>query len=384
MTGTPSKVESFGFTLAGTDKRARTGEVRMPRGVIRTPAFMPVGTAGTVKAMYADQVKALGADVVLGNTYHLMLRPGAERVARLGGLHQFMNWPYPILTDSGGFQVMSLAQLRKIDETGVTFQSHIDGSAHVLTPERSIEIQGLLGSDIQMQLDECVKLPCSDAEAERAMELSLRWAERCKVAFGDQPGRAMFGIVQGGASEHLRERSVKALSGMDLKGYAIGGLAVGEPQDVMLAMIDVVEPLMPKDKPRYLMGVGTPDDIVESVRRGVDMFDCVMPTRAGRHGLAYTRFGKMNLRNARHAEDPRPLDAQSTCPAARDYSRAYLHHLVKAGEILGMMLLTWVNLAYYQDLMAGLRKAIAEGRFDDHVADLKRAWAEGDAAGTDD
>ena len=379
MTGT-AKVESFGFTLAATDKRARTGEVRMPRGVIRTPAFMPVGTAGTVKAMYADQVKALGADVVLGNTYHLMLRPGAERVARLGGLHQFMNWPYPILTDSGGFQVMSLAQLRKIDESGVTFQSHIDGSAHMLSPERSIEIQGLLGSDIQMQLDECVKLPCSDAEAERAMELSLRWAERCKVAFGEQPGRAMFGIVQGGASPPLRERSAKALAAMDLKGYAIGGLAVGEPQDVMLAMIDVVEPLMPVDKPRYLMGVGTPDDIVESVRRGVDMFDCVMPTRAGRHGLAYTRFGKINLRNARHAEDPRPLDPQSNCPAARDYSRAYLHHLVKAGEILGMMLLTWVNLAYYQDLMAGLRKAIAEGRFDDHVADLKRGWAEGDGA----
>jgi queuine tRNA-ribosyltransferase len=380
MSGTASRVESFGFTLAGTDKRARTGEVRMPRGVIRTPAFMPVGTAGTVKAMYADQVKALGADVVLGNTYHLMLRPGAERVARLGGLHQFMNWPYPILTDSGGFQVMSLAQLRRLDETGVTFQSHIDGSAHVLTPERSIEIQGLLGSDIQMQLDECVKLPCSDTEAERAMELSLRWAERCKVAFGDQPGRAMFGIVQGGAVPSLRERSVQALAGMDLKGYAIGGLAVGEPQDVMLAMIDVVEPHMPKDKPRYLMGVGTPDDIVESVRRGVDMFDCVMPTRAGRHGLAYSRFGKINLRNARHAEDPRPLDAQSTCPAARDYSRAYLHHLVKAGEILGMMLLTWVNLAYYQDLMAGLRKAIAEGRYDEHVEGLKRGWAEGDLA----
>ena len=379
MTGT-AKVESFGFTLAATDKRARTGEVRMPRGVIRTPAFMPVGTAGTVKAMYADQVKALGADVVLGNTYHLMLRPGAERVARLGGLHQFMNWPYPILTDSGGFQVMSLAQLRKIDESGVTFQSHIDGSAHMLSPERSIEIQGLLGSDIQMQLDECVKLPCSDAEAERAMELSLRWAERCKVAFGEQPGRAMFGIVQGGASPPLRERSAKALAAMDLKGYAIGGLAVGEPQDVMLAMIDVVEPLMPVDKPRYLMGVGTPDDIVESVRRGVDMFDCVMPTRAGRHGLAYTRFGKINLRNARHAEDPRPLDPQSNCPAARDYSRAYLHHLVKAGEILGMMLLTWVNLAYYQDLMAGLRKAIAEGRFDDHVADLKCGWDEGEGA----
>lgn len=373
------KPEEFTFAVSATDKRARTGAVRMPRGVIRTPAFMPVGTAGTVKAMYADQVKALGADVVLGNTYHLMLRPGAERVARLGGLHSFMNWPYPILTDSGGFQVMSLAQLRKMDEKGVTFQSHIDGSAHVLTPERSVEIQGLLGSDIQMQLDECVKLPCSDEEAERAMELSLRWAQRSKQAFGDQPGRALFGIVQGGAVEALRVRSARALVDMDFKGYSIGGLAVGEPQDVMLSMIDVVEPHLPAGKPRYLMGVGTPDDIVESVRRGIDMFDCVMPTRAGRHGLAYSRFGKVNLRNARHADDPRPLDPQSTCPAARDYSRAYLHHLVKAGEILGMMLLTWVNLAYYQDLMDGLRRAIAEKRFDDHVAAVKEGWAKGDA-----
>jgi queuine tRNA-ribosyltransferase len=371
-------VEEFSFSVAGRDGRARTGQIRMPRGVIRTPAFMPVGTAGTVKAMYPDQVKALGADVVLGNTYHLMLRPGAERVDRLGGLHALINWPYPILTDSGGFQVMSLAQLRKLNETGVTFQSHIDGSAHVLTPERSIEIQGLLGSDIQMQLDECVKLPCSDEEAERAMELSLRWAERSKAAFGDQPGKAMFGIVQGGAVERLRERSAKALVDLDLKGYSIGGLAVGEPQDVMLSMIDVVEPLLPPEKPRYLMGVGTPDDIVESVRRGVDMFDCVMPTRAGRHGLAYSRFGKINLRNARHADDPRPVDPQSSCPAARDYSRAYLHHLVKSDEILGMMLLTWVNLAYYQELMGGLRKAIAGGCFDDFVAGVKEAWARGD------
>jgi len=372
------KPEDFTFSVAATDKRARTGAVRMPRGVIRTPAFMPVGTAGTVKAMYPEQVKALGADVVLGNTYHLMLRPGAERVARLGGLHAFMNWPYPILTDSGGFQVMSLAQLRKMDERGVTFQSHIDGSAHELTPERSVEIQGLLGSDIQMQLDECVKLPCSDAEAERAMELSLRWAQRSKEAFGDQPGKALFGIVQGGAVEELRVRSARALVEMDFKGYSIGGLAVGEPQDVMLAMIDVVEPHLPAGKPRYLMGVGTPDDIVEAVRRGVDMFDCVMPTRAGRHGLAYTRFGKVNLRNARHADDARPLDPQSTCPAARDYSRAYLHHLVKAGEILGMMLLSWVNLAYYQDLMDGLRRAIADKRLDDHVAGLKEGWARDD------
>ncbi|WP_406857464.1 tRNA guanosine(34) transglycosylase Tgt [Alsobacter sp. KACC 23698] len=371
-------VEDFTFTVSATDGAARTGEIRMPRGVIRTPAFMPVGTAGTVKAMYPEQVKALGADVVLGNTYHLMLRPGAERVARLGGLHKMMNWPYPILTDSGGFQVMSLAQLRKLDENGVTFRSHVDGAKHVLTPERSIEIQGLLGSDIQMQLDECVKLPCSDAEAERAMELSLRWAERSRVAFGEQPGRALYGIVQGGAVPHLRVRSARALADMDFKGYSIGGLAVGEPQDVMLAMIETVEPHLSKEKPRYLMGVGTPDDLIEAVRRGVDMFDCVMPTRAGRHGQVFSRFGKINLRNARHADDPRPIDEQSSCPAARDYSRAYLHHLVKAGEILGMMLLTWVNLAYYQDLTAGMRKAIAEGRYDDFAAETKDCWARGD------
>ncbi len=380
MTGTleMTATADFGFTVHATDGAARTGAITMPRGTIRTPAFMPVGTAATVKAMYADQVRELGADVVLGNVYHLMLRPGAERVARLGGLHKMMGWPHPILTDSGGFQVMSLAKLRKLNEKGVTFRSHVDGSAHELTPERSIEIQGLLGSDIQMQLDECVKLPCSDAEAERAMELSLRWAERCRIAFGEQPGRAMFGIVQGGAVESLREASAKALTAMDLKGYAVGGLAVGEPQDVMLRMIEVVEPHLPKEKPRYLMGVGTPDDIVEAVRRGIDMFDCVMPTRAGRHGQVFTRFGKINLRNARHAEDPRPLDETSTCPAARDYSRAYLHHLVKAGEILGMMLLTWVNLAYYQDLMAGLRSAIAAGRLDDFVAETKEGWARGD------
>lgn len=368
----------FTFTISARDGRARRGEIMMPRGTIRTPAFMPVGTAGTVKAMYADQVRALGADIVLGNVYHLMLRPGAERVASLGGLHHFMGWPHPILTDSGGFQVMSLAQLRKLNERGVVFQSHIDGSKHELTPERSIEIQGLLGSDIQMQLDECVKLPCSDEEAERAMELSLRWAERCKIAFGHQPGKAMFGIVQGGAVEALRVRSAEALAAMDLKGYAIGGLAVGEPQDVMLRMIDTVEPVMPQAKPRYLMGVGTPDDIVEAVRRGVDMFDCVMPTRAGRHGLAFSRFGKINLRNARHADDHRPLDPESTCPAARDYSRAYLHHLVKAGEILGMMLITWINLAYYQDLMAGLRAAISAGDVDDFIAAAKEGWARGD------
>jgi queuine tRNA-ribosyltransferase len=372
--------QTFGFTLHGTDGRARTGAVQTPRGEIRTPAFMPVGTAGTVKAMYAAQVRELGADIVLGNVYHLMLRPGAERVASLGGLHKFMNWPHPILTDSGGFQVMSLAKLRKLDEKGVTFQSHIDGSRHVLTPERSVEIQGLLGSDIQMQFDECVRLPCSDEEAERAMELSLRWAQRSKDAFGEQPGRALFGIVQGGAVPDLRVRSAQALVDMNFKGYSIGGLAVGEPQDVMLAMLETVGPHLPREKPRYLMGVGTPDDIVESVRRGVDMFDCVMPTRAGRHGLAYTRFGKVNLRNARHADDHRPLDPDSSCPAARDYSRAYLHHLVKSGEILGMMLLTWVNLAYYQELMAGLRAAIARRRFDSFVETTKAEWGRGDLA----
>ncbi|MEH3146054.1 MAG: tRNA guanosine(34) transglycosylase Tgt [Methylobacterium frigidaeris] len=366
--------DAFSFTLAATDGAARTGEIRMPRGVIRTPAFMPVGTAGTVKAMYPEQVKALGADVVLGNTYHLMLRPGAERMARLGGLHAFMQWPYPILTDSGGFQVMSLSSLRKLDETGVTFQSHIDGTRHVLTPERSIGIQGLLGSDIQMQLDECVRLPAPESAVESAMRLSLRWAERCRIAFGDQPGKAMFGIVQGGDIPALRVESAKALVGLDLKGYAIGGLAVGEPQATMLAMIEVVEPHLPMTRPRYLMGVGTPDDIVQAVCRGIDMFDCVMPTRAGRHGMVYTRHGRMNLRNARFAEDDTVLDPESTCPAANLYTKAYLHHLVRAGEILGMMLLTWNNLSYYQDLMAGLRRAIAAGRLQDFVAETREGW----------
>ena len=276
----------FNFRLLATDGTARRGEITMPRGTVRTPAFMPVGTGGTVKAMYMDQVRGVGADIILGNTYHLMLRPGAERVARLGGLHEFARWPWPILTDSGGFQVMSLSKLRKLNETGVTFRSHIDGAPYELTPERSIEIQGLLDSDIQMQLDECVALPASEKEIERGMELSLRWAERCKTAFGDQPARAMFGIVQGGDVPALRERSALALKAMDLKGYAVGGLAVGEPQEVMLDMLGVTCPLLPADKPRYLMGVGTPDDILKSVARGIDMFDCVMPTRAGRHGLA--------------------------------------------------------------------------------------------------
>ena len=369
--------QDFSFTIEATDGAARKGEIRTPRGVIRTPAFMPVGTAATVKAMFVEDVREAGADILLGNVYHLMLRPGAERIARLGGLHNFMRWPYPILTDSGGFQVMSLAKLRKLDENGVTFQSHIDGSRHVLTPERSMEIQGLLGSDIQMQFDECVRLPCSDAEAERAMRLSLRWAERSRKAFGAEPGRAVFGIVQGGAVKPLRVESARALSEMDFHGIAIGGLAVGEPQDVMLDMLETVMPHIPAQKPHYLMGVGTPDDIVQAVARGVDMFDCVMPTRAGRHGLAYTRFGKVNLMNARHAEDASPLDPLSSCAAARDYSRAYLHHLFKAGEILGMMLLTQINVSYYQELMAGLRAAIAERLLEDFIGETKEGWTRG-------
>ncbi len=375
-----SACEKFGFRLLAQDGTARTGEITTPRGNIRTPAFMPVGTAATVKAMLPGQVRDLGADVVLGNTYHLMLRPGPERMARLGGLHRFMNWPHPILTDSGGFQVMSLSSLRTVDEEGVTFRSHVDGSAHRMSPERSIAIQGLLGSDIQMQLDECVRLPADHAVIEKAMHLSLRWAERCRVAFGEQPGRAMFGIVQGGDVPALRVESARALVGLDLKGYAIGGLAVGEPQAVMLAMIETVAPHLPQDRPRYLMGVGTPDDILEAVARGIDMFDCVMPTRAGRHGLAYTRFGRVNLRNARHAEDPAPLDETSTCPAARDYSRAYLHHLVRSNEILGMMLLTWNNLAYYQDLMAGARLAIRAGGLAAYCGRTREVWARAEHA----
>jgi queuine tRNA-ribosyltransferase len=366
------------FAVEATDGLARTGVLTLARGAVRTPAFMPVGTAGTVKAMYPDQVRALGADIILGNTYHLMLRPGAERVAALGGLHRFANWPWPILTDSGGFQVMSLAALRRIDEDGVTFRSHLDGSEHCLTPERSLEIQALLDSDIRMQLDECVALPASYDEMARAMRLSLRWAERSKTAFAGTGGRALFGIVQGGDDADLRREAAAALAGIGFDGYAIGGLAVGEPQAAMFAMIEATTPLLPPDRPRYLMGVGTPEDILGAVERGVDMFDCVLPTRAGRHGVAYTRFGKVNLRNARHADDPRPLDEESDCPAARDYSRAYLHHLVKSGELLAAMLLTWNNLAYYQRLMAGLRTAIAAGRLAEHVALTREGFARGD------
>lgn len=374
--------QPFSFRLLATDGRARRGEIVTPHGVVRTPAFMPVGTLGTVKAMFMDDVSATGADVILGNTYHLMLRPGAERVAALGGLHTFSTWDKTILTDSGGFQVMSLAKLRKMDERGVTFQSHIDGSRHELTPERSIEIQGLLGSDIQMQLDECVRLPADAKEVERGMRLSLRWAERSRRQFeamgGPGKGQGLYGIVQGGDVPSLREVSARELSAMPFEGYSVGGLAVGEPQAVMLQMIDVVDPVLPRDKPRYLMGVGTPDDIIESVARGIDQFDCVMPTRAGRHGLAYTRFGKLNFKNARHMDDPRPIDPTSRCPAARDYSRAYIHHLVRTGEALGAMLLTWVNVAYYQSLMQGIRDAIEAGRFEAFKAETKAAWARGE------
>ncbi len=371
--------DTFSFDLHATDGAARTGLISTPRGDIRTPAFMPVGTAATVKGMYPEQVRATGADVLLGNTYHLMLRPGAERIAELGGLHRFMGWDRPILTDSGGFQVMSLSGLRKLDESGVTFRSHVDGALHVMSPERSVEIQGLLGADIQMQLDECVRLPCTDEEAERAMQLSLRWAERSKRAFEAQPkGRALFGIVQGGAVPRLRVASARGLADLDFPGYSIGGLAVGEPQEIMLAMIETVEPHLPPAKPRYLMGVGTPDDLVEAVSRGIDMFDCVMPTRSGRHALAFTRFGKINLKNARHQDDPRPLDEASDCPALRDYSRAYLHHLIRCEEMLGSMLLTWANLHYYQDLMRGMRAAIAAGQFAAFKASVKEGWARGD------
>jgi queuine tRNA-ribosyltransferase len=355
----------FSYAIAATDGRARTGTITTPRGEIRTPAFMPVGTAGTVKGMFLGDVREAGADIILGNTYHLMLRPGAERLARLGGLHQLIGWQRPILTDSGGFQVMSLGKLRKLDKDGVTFRSHIDGSSHRLTPERSIEIQCLLGADIQMQLDECIALPAERAEMQRAMELSLVWAARSKDAHArlKAPGQALFGIVQGGTDLRLREESARALVALDLPGYAVGGLAVGEPQSVMVETLAATTPHLPQEKPRYLMGVGTPQDILLAVEQGIDMFDCVLPTRAGRHGLAYTWNGKLNLKNAIHTEDTSPLDAQSDCPASRDYSRAYLHHLVKCEELLGAMLLTWHNISFYQQLMAGIRAAIAEGRF---------------------
>lgn len=368
---------TFSYSLIKQDGAARLGEIATPRGIIRTPAFMPVGTVATVKALYPEQVKAAGAEVILANTYHLMLRPGAERIARLGGLHTFMRWAGPILTDSGGFQVMSLSKIREVTEEGARFQSHLDGSRHMLTPERSIEIQCLLGADIQMQLDECIEYPAAPAEAERAMELSLRWAERSQRAFEKYgtAGQALFGIVQGGVHADLRRRSAEALVAMNFPGYSIGGLAVGEGHDAMLRTLDDTVPALPSVKPRYLMGVGTPVDLIEAVARGIDMFDCVMPTRNGRHGLAYTWDGKVNLRNARHADDSAPLDAASSCPAARDYSRAYLHHLVKSGEYLGSMLLSWANTAFYQDLMAAMREAISAGRFADWATETKRRLA---------
>lgn len=369
---------SFSFNIHACDGLARTGAITTGRGDIRTPAFMPVGTAGTVKAMLPESVRSTGADIVLGNTYHLMLRPSAERVARLGGLHRLMNWPRPILTDSGGFQVMSLAQLRKLDETGVSFQSHIDGTTYVLTPERSMEIQALLGSDIHMVLDECTPFPASEAEAESSMELSMRWAKRSKAAFREAPGRALFGIVQGSVYPNLRERSANALKDIDFPGYAVGGLAVGEGQARMFEVLDFTVRHMPQNRPRYLMGVGKPGDIIGAVLRGIDMFDCVLPTRSGRNGQAFTKRGTVNLRNARHADDPRPLEEGCSCPACRQYSRAYLHHLVKAEEILASMLITWHNLTHYQDLMENLRQAIAHQELNVVVAGFQSNYMSGD------
>ena len=369
------------FKLLGRDGEARTGLLTTPHGAVRTPAFMPVGTQGAMKGLQWREVRDAGTDIVLGNTYHLMLRPGAERIDELGGLQKFTTWDGPMLTDSGGFQVMSLAQLRKVKEQGVTFRSHIDGTAIELTPERAIEVQRLLGSDIAMQLDECVRLPAERDDIERAMRLSLRWAERSKRAFeGAAEGHMLFGIVQGGDNPELRRASARELTGIGFHGYAIGGLAVGEPQTVMLAMIEETVPWMPADRPRYLMGVGTPDDLVEAVVRGIDMFDCVMPTRNGRHGMAFTRFGQINLRNARHADDPRPLDEESSWPPSRTYSRAYLHHLVRSGETLGAMLLSGINIAYYQSLMQAMRAAIAEGTFQQLRERTRADWARGDIA----
>jgi queuine tRNA-ribosyltransferase len=369
------------FDLVAADGPARTGRLTTPHGVVRTPAFMPVGTAGAMKGMHWREVRDAGTDIVLGNTYHLMLRPGAERIAALGGLQTFTGWNGPMLTDSGGFQVMSLAQLRKVSESAVTFRSHIDGASLELSPERAIEVQLLLGSDIAMQLDECVRLPAERGDIERAMQLSLRWGERSKRAFETAPpGYMLFGIAQGGDVAELRRASARGMVDTGFHGYAIGGLAVGEPQSVMLAMIDEVAPILPQDRPRYLMGVGTPEDLLEAVARGIDMFDCVMPTRNGRHGVAFTRFGQVNLRNARHADDPRPLDEESPWPSARTCARAYLHHLVKSGETLGAMLLSEINIAYYQHLMQGMRDAISQGAFASFRDHTRADWAKGDIA----
>src|SRR5471032_2288017 len=369
------------FELLGLDGQARSGRLTTPHGPVRTPAFMPVGTSGAMKSMHWREVRDAGSDIVLGNTYHLMLRPGAERIAALGGLQTFTGWNGPMLTDSGGFQVMSLSQLRKVSERAVTFRSHIDGAKVELSPERAVEVQRLLGSDIAMQLDECVRLPAERGDIERAMQLSLRWAERSKRAFETAPpGYMLFGIAQGGDVPELRQSSARGLVETGFHGYAIGGLAVGEPQAVMLAMIEEVAPILPADRPRYLMGVGTPEDILEAVKRGIDMFDCVMPTRNGRHGVAFTRYGQINLRNARHADDPRPLDEESAWPSTRDVSRAYLHHLVKSGETLGAMLLSEINIAYYQRLMGDIRDAVTQGTFANFYESTRTGWAAGDIA----
>lgn len=363
------------FQISGQDGAARMGELVLARGKIRTPAFMPVGTAASVKALYMDQVEQAGSDIILGNTYHLMLRPGAERVARLGGLHAFSTWKKPILTDSGGFQVWSLSKLRKLSEKGVEFRSHIDGSKHFLSPERAIEIQAdLLGTDISMQLDECTNFPSTHEEAEASMLLSLRWAERCRERFGDREEQSLFGIVQGGVYPDLRQQSAQTLKALDLDGYAIGGLAVGEGHTKMLEVLDFTAPHLPAEKPRYLMGVGKPLDIVEAVARGIDMFDCVLPTRSGRHGQAWTWDGPIILKNAQFAEDMAAINPQSDCPASRDYSKAYLNHLIKAGEPLGGMLLSWHNIAFYQELMATIRQKIATGQFQSFAADMRAKW----------
>ncbi|MBI1494848.1 tRNA guanosine(34) transglycosylase Tgt [Halocynthiibacter styelae] len=368
----------FSYSLNATDGKARTGVISTPRGDIRTPAFMPVGTAATVKAMMPESVAATGADILLGNTYHLMLRPTAERIDRLGGLHKFMNWDKPILTDSGGFQVMSLAGLRKLTEKGVTFKSHIDGSSHELTPERSMEIQQLLGSDIVMCFDECPALPADKDRIAESMRLSMRWAQRSRDAFGDRPGHALFGIMQGGLEADLREESAQALREIGFDGYAVGGLAVGEGQEKMFDCLDYAPGFLPEDKPRYLMGVGKPDDIVGAVARGIDMMDCVLPSRSGRTGQVFTRNGVVNIKNARHADDPRPLDEACTCPACSNYSRAYLHHVFRSQEMISGMLLTWHNLHYFQELMQGMRDAISEGRFAEFEKTFHETRAQGD------
>ena len=370
--------ELFNFELKATDGKARTGVINTPRGEIRTPAFMPVGTAATVKAMMPESVRATGADILLGNTYHLMLRPTAERIDRLGGLHKFMNWERPILTDSGGFQVMSLAGLRKLTEKGVTFKSHVDGSKHELTPERSMEIQRLLGSDIVMCFDECPALPADRDRIAESMRLSMRWAERSREAFGDRPGHALFGIMQGGLEQDLREESAEALKKIGFEGYAVGGLAVGEGQEAMFDCLDYAPGFLPEDKPRYLMGVGKPDDIVGAVARGIDMMDCVLPSRSGRTGQAFTRYGVVNIKNARHQDDPRPLDEKCSCPACSNYSRAYLHHVFRSNEMISGMLLTWHNLHYFQEIMGGMREAIAAGTFEAWQKDFQETRAQGD------